>query len=214
MNLITVVNAHGQGYPSYARHIAYWVKCARDGEMLTVCPVDDPIENAAIVEGFAQHNGRESWKRFQRIFKELEARSWDWCVMHEFDSFCLDARLPEHRGFYGNVFLNKEMPKFMAPRYANPPWTFDRMTFTRMKATADRYQGLYENGEADRYFSALAMLSGAPILDYEPKGFSRGTIAESDMSELRKAIHEGAYAIHGVKSAWALQEVERFKAET
>lgn len=210
MNTITVVSAHGQGIAAFERHLKYW-----KGDVLVVSPTDDPVEfpdGDVIKCGLAQHNGRESWKRFQIIISYLQNDTWDWCVMHEYDSFCLDPKLPEHPGFYGNLWENRESPKYMAPRYANPPWTFDRESFLRMAAVAARYPGIYENGEADRYWSALAFIAGVPILPYDPPGFSRGLIDEKKktIQALRKAIYAGAYAIHGVKSKWALAAVEEF----
>lgn len=211
MKIITVINAHGQASDAFKMNEKYWKQ--QDGDRLVICPENDPIEGA-IQCGYAQHNGHESWKRFQVIIRELQTWEWDWCIMHEYDSICLNTSLPEYPGFYGNVWMNKEGAKFMAQRYANPPWTFDRGTFDMIIMRTSVYRrSVFENGEADRYWSALAMLSGVPILDYTPKGFSRGTIAEADIVDLRKSIHEGAYAIHGVKHPWVLSEIDRFVLE-
>lgn len=213
MRTITVISAHGQGIAAFKRHAKFW---QHYDQKIIVSPENDELpwqEWPAwhrFTCGNAEHNGRESWKRFQSIMSALKSTVWDWCVMHEYDSFCLDPKLPEHPGFYGVLWENKESPKFMASRYANPPWTFDRESFVRMASIAETYPGIYENGEADRYWSALAQMASVPILAYDPPGFSRGTIDERSIKALRKAIHGGAYAIHGVKSEWALRAVEEF----
>lgn len=218
MNTITVVSAHGQGMAAYQRHFQYWDADGTGNGLIVISPENDPVlctqgyRCETVWHGKAEHNGRESWKRFQRIIESLKDRNWDWCVMHEYDSFCLDPKLPEHPGFYGNLWENRESPKYMAPRYANPPWTFDHDSFDKMAAVAAKYPGIYENGEADRYWSALAFMANVPILPYDPPGFSRGLIDEKKktIQALRKAIYAGAYAIHGVKSKWALAAVEEF----
>lgn len=214
MKTIAVISAHGQSLAAFKRHQKFW---AHHDDVMVVSPENDPLlpiqfptwKNVGV--GMAEHNGRESIKRFQWIMGHLQDRTdWDWCVMHEYDSFFLEHRLPEYPGFYGVLWQNKESPGYMAPIYANPPWTFDRDSLLQMTAVAERYKGIFENGEADRYWSALAYLSRVPILPYGPPGFSRGTIGPKDIPALRGAIYGGAYAIHGVKQEWVLKAVEQF----
>lgn len=211
--------AHGNGIAAFRRHEKYWKGHLTD--TLIVCPENDPVdvEGTVLKVGSAMHNGRGSIERIKAVFSHLyNGDHWDKCIIYEYDSFCLNARewnVAKFKGFYGNVKKNKESPRMMAPRYANPPWTFDGDTFRKMAQVMGNYPDLYEDGEADRYLSALAMLANVPIFDYSPKGFSRGTIntKKSDIEDMKRAIYCGATMIHGVKQEWVLRAAEQFYDE-
>lgn len=219
MKNLVVVMAHGNGIAAFRRHEGYWKK--HHEKILVVCPENDPVESSyeTVKVGEAMHNGRGSIERIKYLFSWLhDTDCWDKCIIYEYDSFCLDPikwNERRFRGFYGNVKKNKESPRMMAPRYANPPWTFDGDSFRKMAQVMGNYPDLYEDGEADRYLSALAMLANVPIFDYSPKGFSRGTIntKKSDIEDMKTAIYCGATMIHGVKQEWVLRAAEQFYDE-
>lgn len=214
-----VVIAHGNGIAAFRRHENHWKK--HQEKLLVVCPENDPVESEheTLKIGEAMHNGKGSIERIKKLFERLyEGDYWDKCVVYEYDSFCLDPitwNTGRFKGFYGNIKPNAECPRMMAPRYANPPWTFDGDSFRKMAKVMGDYPDLYEDGEADRYLSALAMLANVPIFDYSPVGFSRGTINEKkrDIREMQKAIYRGATMIHGVKQEWVLRAAEQFYDE-
>lgn len=215
MSLQVVVIAHGQGVAAFKRHEKFWLR--HGTPLLVVCPEDDVVETThrTFKACKAERAGMEAITRLGYLFQELHDSPWEQCVIYEYDSFSLDCRLPTHAGLWGNVMMNAESPKFMASRYANPPWCFDRRSFEKMNEVANHYGGLYEEGEADRWISALAELAGVPLFDYSPRGFSRGTISQQrkDINKMRVAIYQGATMIHGVKQEWVLKAAEQFYDE-
>jgi hypothetical protein len=213
MSLQVVVIAHGNGIAAFKRHEKYWL--AHRAPVLVLCPEDDPIDcQDCLAVGKATRAGMDSIYRLNALFRSLDCRSWERCVIYEYDSFSLDGKLPEGRGFWGNIKPNMESPKMMAARYANPPWCFDRESFDAMNEVRKQFD-LYEEGEADRWLSAHAELAGIPILNYSPNGFSRGTISQQkkDINKLRVAIYQGATMIHGIKQEWVLRAAEQFYDE-
>lgn len=214
MSLQVVVIAHGNGVAAFRRHEKFWL--ALDAPLLVVVPENDPVQtkHELLKVAGAERNGHESIRRLNAMFEHLKQRNWDSCVIYEYDSFSLEPKLPCKPGLYGIVFHNAESPKFMAPRYANPPWFFDRGTFELLFAKARQYYGLHEEGEADRWISALAFLAGVPLFDYSPRGFSRGTIGQGDIPALEHAIKtQRAMHFHGVKQDWMLHAIEQFYDE-
>lgn len=213
MKLRVIVIAHETGIAAFKRHEKFWLKHGESPLVITPEGADLKTKHDVIGIHGAQRHGRESSKRLKRMFDQLAFDTWDRCVIYEYDSFTLNGKLPSSAGFYGIVFPNVESPKFMAPRYANPPWCFDRESFEAMNAVRLKYPALYEDGEADRWLSALAFLANVPIFDYEPPGFSRGVIGCEDIPALKKAIYDGTVALHGVKQEWVLKAVEQFYDE-
>ncbi len=209
-DLLTVIIAHGNGRAAFNRHEKYWR--ILKSPMLVVSPVNDPLESDCenLFACEAEHSGSQASQRLIYLMKVLSDRNWNRCILFEYDSFLIEPRLPEGPGLHGVLFSNSEAPKFQAPVYANPPWYFDRWTFENMMATAERYPKLTEGGVADRYFSALCHFAGMPLFPFDPPGYSRGTICHEDVTTLRQAIKQGAYAFHGIKSAWVLTAIEQF----
>jgi hypothetical protein len=210
MSLLVVIIAHEHGIAAFRRHEKFWL--AHKAPLLVVAPEGDDLKTrheVLAVRGAQQH-GTETVQRLHILFDSLAKRSWSQCMIYEYDSFSLDGALPAGRGFYGVICRNDESPKFMAPRYANPPWCFDRMSFDEMNQKRLAFPALYEDGEGDRWLSALAFLANIPILHYNPSGFTRGTIQSQDLPEIEKAIYKGTRMIHGVKFEWLLGAIEQF----
>lgn len=213
MNLQIVIIAHGNGQAAFDRHLGYWLK--HMAEMLICSPEDDPVKThlRVLPVAGAQHNGMQALVRLMALLHALESRDWNICRIYEYDSFDLNPTIVEERGFFGVPRANVESPKFTAPVYANPPWTFDRASFEEMLGKARAYPSLSEAGEADRWLSALAYLAGVPILPYDPPGFSQGTIGAGDIENLRTAIYMGTTVLHGIKHAWTQRAAEQFYDE-
>lgn len=208
-----VVIAHGQGIAAFNRHRKYWETFK--APILVVDPVNDPVDTdlPRLTIGNAEHNGHQSIIRLKALFEVLHQKPWEHCFIYEYDSFSLCPSMPGTSGLFGNLYANKESPKFTAPIYANPPWFFDRESFEAMRNVATTFP-VFEHGEADRWISALAYLAGVPLFDYDSKGFSRGTINEKDIAKLRKVIKEDrCIHIHGVKQKWVLAAIEQFYDE-
>lgn len=213
MSLQVVVITHDDGIAAFQRHEKYWK--AFDSPILVVTPKGSKgkYDHETLAIGKAGRACGDSIVRLQALFDNLSNRNWDRCVIYEYDSFSIKAELTSDPGLFGIVFRNDQSPQFMAPRYANPPWSFDRPSFDRMREKAASYR-FNEYGEADRWISALAFLAGVPILDYQPLGFSRNTISAADIPSLMDAIKQrGATQFHGVKQEWVLRAIEQFYDE-
>jgi hypothetical protein len=117
------------------------------------------------------------------------------------------------RGLFGNIVENVATGRFLAPRYANPPWLIDVRSLGVMAGTAKESPALYEEGEADRYLSALAQLAGVPILPFDPADYSQAHLEAKHLHELRTVIHQGGTMVHGVKDGWMLAAARQFRDE-
>lgn len=209
MNLQVVVIAHGNGIAAFRRHEKYWL--AHKSPILVVCPESDPVESKhETVKLFkACHSGPDALARLKALMENIAERSWGHCIIYEYDSFMLKPDVPDDNGFHSILFPEPNT-RFLAPRYGNPPWSFDRHSFGAMISKMREYPSINEEGLADRFFSALAYLGGVPMLHYNPKGFSSGTISTEHISQVRTSIYEGGYVFHGVKQNWVLNAIEQF----
>jgi hypothetical protein len=212
MNLQVVVIAHGNGIAAFNRHEKFWE--AHKAPILVVCPENDPVKcKHEVVKLYeAQHSGPHALARLTALMEMLSQRPWDKCIIYEYDSFLLEPKIPEGKGFHSILFAEPHT-RFLAPRYGNPPWCFDRHSFGCMIDKMRDYPSIEEEGFADRFFSALAYLGGVPLLSFRPKGFSAGTITTEHISQIRTLIYEGGYVFHGVKQAWVLNAIEQFWEE-
>lgn len=212
---VTII-AHGNGLAAFRRHKPLWA--AHDAATLVVVPEDDPIDQSespwpVIHVAKAQHNGPESKIRLQWILEYLASLELPRYVIYEYDSFCLSPKIHLQRGFAGNVKANKYPERFLAPRYANPPWVLDYGSLVAMLKASRRWPDLVEEGEADRYLSALAWLGNVPVLPHAPPGYSDGCITEYEITYLRKAIYGGSTMIHGIKQEWTWRAALQFYDE-
>lgn len=214
MSIQVVVITHENGIAAFRRHEKFWK--AFDAPILVLNPKDDRTKytHEKLSIGSSQRNGHDSITRLQSLFDSLSKSNWERCVIYEYDSFSLSCELPDGPGLFGIVFKDSECPKFISHRYVNPPWCFDRPTFDRLLLKSKDFPNIYEDGEADRWISALAFLAGVPIFDYSPPGFSRGTICSGDVSHLMHAVKEQrSIHFHGVKQDWVLRAIEQFYDE-
>lgn len=215
MSFQIVVITHENGVAAFKRHEKFWKSFGAPILVVTHEGDCSKYEHETVRIGKAQRAGTNSIYRLNKLFSILSKRSWNHCIIYEYDSFSLVPEIPGNPGLYGIVFENKESPKFMSPRYANPPWCFDRNTFLRLHLKSQEYPNLFECGEADRWISALAFLAGVPVFDYSPCGFSRGTISSADIPDLMKSVKEQkAIHFHGIKQDWVLRAIEQFYDES
>ena len=210
--------AHGNGLAAFRRHIPLWQEHHADAALVLV-PENDPIEQQespwpVVRLGNAEHNGVQSRIRLRWLLDHLSQQTnCSHFIIHEYDSFSLSGHVKFQTGFCGNVFGNWDRDRFLAWRYVNPPWTVDYGGLCAMWKAARRWPDLLEEGEADRYLSALAVLANVPILPHDPKGYSYNWITEKEVAPMRKAIYDGGTLIHGVKQKWVLEAALQFYDE-
>jgi hypothetical protein len=200
--------AHGKAAEVFNRHISLWTRL-KPHIAFVISPFNDPLLNCPWPQarvGQAGHACDGSILRLMTMLQRLANIDTDYHIICEYDSFLLEPPVFRH-GLTGTVFANRS-ERFSAPRYVNPPWMIDHQSTLRMRETAMQLPDLYEGGFADRYLSALAMISGVPILDWMPPGFSRATIkTPSELRLMRNAIKFGhARTIHGIKHKTTLDE--------
>ena len=206
--LTVVVMAHGAAQRIFDRHMAFWE--SHGAPILVICPENDTVKtrHTRYSSRKAQHHGPEAHLRNRSTLQILSTIDSEFFLIFEYDSFCLNPTPNLQRGLSGVVFKDRDRARWMASRYATPPWMVDRLSLAAMESVAEEYPALTEEGFADRYFSALADLNGIPILHHSPPGFSRTTITSQDLSLLKSAIESGSSMIHGVKDSWVLHYIE------
>jgi len=206
-----VIIGHGRSLDVFERHEKFWLQ--HNCPLLVICPENDQLEcrHETLKLFAAGHSGANALARLKAVMDYLESKTWDFCVMYEYDSFALKPDFPKSKGFYGILFENKD-PGFLAPIYANPPWYFDRHSFDLMIAKMREFPAIIERGFADRFFSALVYLSGIPMFHYNPPGFSAGTIMEAHMEYIRCEINNGTHIFHGVKDQKTLEAIKNLHA--
>ena len=211
--LITI-HAHRDGQAAFERNLAHWEMLGYD--ILILCPEDAPVEtkHEVISCAKAEHHGWGSKERMVFWMEKVKRRNYNHFLLAEYDCLFLGDKLPEFgRGFYGILFHNAESPKYMADRYANPPWIIDSTSLNAMHNKAWEFPAVWEMGHQDRYLSAIAQLAGIPILPYDPPGFSRGTVGTEDLGQLCAAIICGTEMIHGIKDEFIYQKAVEFHAK-
>lgn len=214
---LTVI-AHGNGIAAFRRHKPLW-EAHKPDLGLVLCPENDPVAQEespwpVVRMAQAEHNGTESWKRLRWLLEYLARQeNASHFLIYEYDSFSLSPVVQYRTGLIGNVFANQYPERFMAVRYANPPLMLDRGSVVALYRASVRCPDVIEEGECDRYLAALATLAGVPVLNFTPKGFSRGCIREEDIGALRESIYAGATMLHGIKQKWTLEAALQFYDE-
>lgn len=205
-----VVSSYAGAAPVFDALKPYWL--AHKSPILVGSPENDKhlteFENVYLEA--SSHHGPSSTRRMRRLFKLLGEREWDNCIIFEYDSFFLKPFTQIHRGFHAILFENQESPKYMAPRYGLPPWSFDRLSFDKMLQVMNDFPSIYENGYDDRFICALAFLANIPVLSYDPPGYASDTLKPHHLDDLKKHVQSGTTAIHGVKQEWMLRAIESF----
>src|SRR6185295_4317932 len=119
MRTQVVVSAHGNGRAAFERHKKFWDAFGTETLPVIVQPSTDRMfepmmepssedekERDLITVGLAEHNGPDSIKRLRTLFDALADRTWQRCIIHEYDSISLAPELPLGFGLFGNRKMN------------------------------------------------------------------------------------------------------------
>lgn len=213
MTSVTIL-AHGAAQATFSRHVKLWD--ALCPHVTVICPVNDKLSDCPYpvqCVGNACHAGKASIERLKAALGGILKYQDGFHLICEYDSFLLTPSFTKRKGLIGPLQPNYEPCRFIAPRYPNPPWLLDWRTVYLMTEAAHQWPDVWEEGYADRYFAALAVLAGVPILDYDPPGYTRGTIQAEHWYDMEAAIKKGAVAIHGVKDLETLKFVQKVYAD-
>lgn len=199
--------AHGEksAQATFDRHLPFWR--AHELPILVFTPEDNPVKTGltTIKLGKASHHSAEANKRFRLMLDLLYDLPQQRFAFFEYDSICLDRRLPRHPpsvGVFGNVFNNSD-PKFAGSQFVHPPLMFDRETVHRILVSCRYIPDSAEFGFWDRWLGLVCDTGRIPMYSYGPEGYSENTVAEGSASA-RAAVCGGAIMIHGIKAAGVL----------
>ena len=161
------IMAHGAAQETFLRHVELWG--AITPNVLVICPATDKMKECRfpiIYYGQHCHAGRSSVERLKAALGNI-AKHQDngYHLICEYDSFLLSPDVVPRKGLIGPLMQNFEPCRFIAPRYPNPPWMLDYRSARLMMEAAYQWPDVWEEGFADRYLAALAVLAGVPILD-------------------------------------------------
>lgn len=204
---LIVVMAHGEksAQATFCRHLPFWR--AHELPMLVFSPEDNPVTTGitTIKLGKASHHSAEANKRFRLMLDLLYDFPQHRFVFFEYDSICLDRRLPLHPkavGVFGNVFNNSD-PKFAGSQFVHPPLMFNRETIGRILKSCRNIPDSSGFGFWDRWLGLVCDQGRIPMYSYGPAGYSENTIPEGS-ALARDAVSSGAVMIHGIKTAGVL----------
>lgn len=217
MSMSVTILAHQDAQDVFHRHYPFWRAVTAESYMVIV-PSQQTISArhfACVALGQAGH---ACYGSIERLRFMLHHFACDPAKTHhfvcEYDAIPIGTAVRESQGLTGIVMANTEPQRFMAPRYVTPPWLIDHQSAVRMSKAAQDYPEIYEEGFADRYLSALAMIAGVPILPFQAHGFSRNTILFPEHREqLAAAIKQGARMFHGIKSDAVLSFIQNELAQ-
>lgn len=207
--------AHGAAQDTFDRHLKFWE--AINSRPIVYCPTDDPVqtEHERVLSGSRGRATDDSIQRLKLILQQFILSGQEYLVIFEYDSLCLEPEWLQVDDcvLFGNAMLNHDS-RFIAPRYLTPPWMLSRSVAIRLMCKANELPFITEHGEVDRWISAVAHLVGVPMLDYQPKGFSCGTIGHEHLSNMHTAIYDGGTMFHGFKHEVILGHALTYWRET
>lgn len=106
--------------------------------VVTLSPTDEPMQVPGLVNiplGLEGYTGHMSLVRWRLMLEWCAEQPFDWFLMHETDSVCLQNDLPCYL-FDKNTFFSNEMPENANPPiqgfYCIAPWFFSRDLIKRM----------------------------------------------------------------------------------
>ena len=166
------------------------------------CPANDLLQSKypIIANGESSYIGPKSVERMRLHLKSILKTGHDFALVCEADSFPLTKEINWTNGLQGIVHYNLEYIRFMALRFALPPWIIDRESIERLVEVTERYPDIQEEGYDDRLLAAWAMHANIPILGYKPRGFAKDLLTPSDFGEIYQAYSEGVRFFHGIKT--------------
>lgn len=207
---LCIVLGFGKRQDVFDRHLPLWERHGFD--MVIGCPSDDPLDargHDRVFTGLSSYTGIEAVKRLRYVLSKYN-NQWEsnHLLIFEYDSICLLDKPQMSAGFHGIFQANQDPWHFVTPCYLNCPWIIDSLSATKMSMTAEEYPDLTEQGQDDRYLSALAWFSGVPLIGHKEGGFARNTIQPGDYLAMTEAIKGGVKWIHGIKDGQTLEVIK------
>jgi hypothetical protein len=206
MNVKSIVFCHGLVEKTCLRHIPIWEKFS--DRIAFVSPEEDRVDikgYECLFDGVSEHSGHSIVDRMIYGMKNAFEEGYDYFVLLEYDAFVL-RRPEEFEGFQGNVFYDSN-PGWFSNFFCHFPWVFSRESYVKFlqSVSHDPYCG----GYADRWIAPQLTKAEIPVKDFlaEKTGYSFNTIEDYEEPGFKKALAEGAYAVHGIKSESALRLV-------
>lgn len=166
------------------------------------------------------NNGSSGQPMYHRILFWLEhflQSSAQFTILAEYDCICLLDTIRFRKGLHGSGVHGapkfrppEETPYFMAERYVSAPFMLDRRSAAIMFDTAKTYPEVTEQGHPDRLVSALAILSGVPVLAHPEGSLAPWLRNPEELDEyykqlLNTALQRGDRWIHMVKTPEQLE---------
>ena len=168
-----------------------------------------------VFHGLNDYTGIRSLNRWRLMLGWMAQQPFDYFMMHEADSICLNTDIPRYCYRQGVLFSN-EMPDNAVPPtqafYSLAPWFMSKSVIVRMlevsKTRPDRppYHG-------DRWVGQMVEQGAIAHQKFEP-GIGCGTLSFSRPAELEQvcsAIRAGACMIHGIKTPDVLEHILKVK---
>lgn len=220
MKTLISIMAHAEAEDVFWRHFGFWHAHKKQGaDLLFWMPEDNAFKvpgEELMVSGKREHDGLESIKRFYTIFEHMaKLEGYDQYALFEYDSFVLgDLPIVSDRTFVlGNKFTENSSA-WKSKQFMHPPIFIGSAAIKPLVHQMGRTSFREESGMWDRWFGLVCdrakittqSLFATSIFD-SSLGFSRNTVEDDDLPDLRRAILHGATCIHGIKSEQALRIV-------
>lgn len=131
-------------------------------------------------------------------------------LITEPDSICVRYLPPNTKSGLITTVAGHRSGGFHGEHYFHAPWWMDRWTLRSVSTFANRMvkAGLTEQGFIDRFLGLLVDLYDIDVT--EAKSYSENTLETPESwAKARKAIADGAYFVHGIKTQQQLDEVTK-----
>lgn len=212
MKTLQIIGAYAGAQEAFDRHLPFWKHCNAD--VLVTSPADSPIitDQPQLLEGRKGHHGTAGLYRYLFLLEWLRNTKYDRFVFHDYDSFNLEQEYPEPTSpVSGPCFsdLRPDRP-FIGSLYIHPPIMITAQGLELIHQRKGAIGDSIEGGFFDRWLGYLCQAAGILVTDWYPKGicFTRNSFDRPEiLAEAVKAIENGAYMIHGVKTAEGFNRV-------
>lgn len=208
--LLTVVMCHAGTEQTIARHLPIWR--AHGGEILFFHPKDSiPAVHRhghpTFAFGTRSHNGPSSIARFRALLSHLNSISagYDAIVIQEYDSLILSPEFDyDPTAFMGNKFTDDPARRHGTPMFFHPPLVMSPAILKQVCNAMGNYSDDAGGGFWDNFIGGVVANTGIKNVGWGQRGFSHNTIEDAHHDAMRSAIKSGAVAIHGLKTADAI----------
>lgn len=213
MKTLLVVFSHSTANDLIARHWPFYLNAECDilgvGREDTQClwPTSYRLIGTVNIgkEGYAQ--GDDLPRRLVRTWEHCLRLPYDEFVIIEADCIILKPIPQLAPGLHG-ALVGHRSAGYHAADFYHPPWGSDRETTKLLVKYGHRLLncGLYENGFPDRWLGLLRELYDIPFTPTDTYSQNRLDMPQY-IADARKAIADGKWAIHGVKTEAELKAV-------